>query len=122
MMYDVLCMMCYVLCIMNYVICIMYYVLCFGNAHFATFCKLCVCMPSGDGAKYRRHTNTKWAKSPRKRCPYWRLRATRSTVGVPTRAPDLTTFWYPTGPTNGVTARRDLKREGTRVARIVAIP
>ena len=95
---------------------------CFANAHFATFRKRCVGMPSGHGAKDPRHANTKWANSPRKRCPYWRLRGTRSTVGVPTRAPDLTTFWHPTGPTNGVSARRDLKREGTRVARIVAIP
>mgnify|MGYP000132592865 CR=1 FL=1 len=95
---------------------------CFGNAHFATFRKRCVGMPSGDGAKDPRHANTKWANSPRKRGPSWRLRGTQSPVGVPTRAPDLTTSWHPAGPTDGVSARRDLEREGTRVARIVAIP
>ena len=95
---------------------------CFGNAHFATLRKLCVGMPSGDGAKDPRHANTKWANSPRKRGPSWRLRGTHSPVGVPTRAPDLTTSWHPAGPTDGVSARRDLEREGTRVARIVAIP
>ena len=95
---------------------------CFANAHFATFPKRCVGMPSGHGAKDPRHANTKWANSPRKRGPSWRLRGTRSPVGAPTRAPDLTTFWHLAGPTDGVSARRDLEREGTRVARIVAIP
>ena len=71
---------------------------CFDNAHFATFCKIGVCIPSGDGAKYRRHANTKWANPPRNICPYWRLRGTRSTVGVPNAGPRFDHLLAPHGP------------------------